>query len=52
MIRAENRGRERVKDIVAEMKIGDAFDIGPKLENPQQCIKREFPQRDHYMQIL
>jgi len=47
VIRAENRGAEVIKDVVTEMKIADAFDAGPKLQNPQPGIESELPQRDY-----
>jgi len=51
MIRAENRRRERIKYIVAELKVRDPFDRGTKLLDPQPGVEGEFSQRDHYTQI-
>ena len=51
MIRAENRGGELVKHIVAELEVGDPFDRGPKLQNPQPGIESELPKSDDNTKI-
>jgi len=48
MVRAENGGVERMQDVVAELKIPDPFNAGPKLQNPQPGIECELAEHDHH----
>jgi hypothetical protein len=51
MVRAENRGLERMQDVVTELKIGHPFDAGPKFHNSQPGIESQLTQRDDDAQI-